>query len=368
VREGVENDLGFDPVLVMESTSGSKSNFGGDGGDGEEGRMVMVEASMSASGLVSVSVVVAAREEAEADAGAADEGATAAGEGVLRARPKVDSQPDADEGADVLPLVVEVVGGGETTVDVTAGAGSGAGAAGTGAWEGVSFVFTGRIVSVVVEGRIVSSVEEAMMIAGAGDGAGAVDVGVGVGTSVGMGFSSCVEFVMPSAFAACSSPLLAISSSIAFAATSSAASCAGVLETAAPPSVVDVTGRGGTGGISGNPSIALARGAPCSGCANTTLTAGGGGAALAPDAPLSVAKDLQEGCRLTVRTLEGSLGSWGSLILEEDERALEDDRVGRRLDCEERRAEVVEDVDDVFNGLGVDVDVDGGWFVDMMDS
>jgi hypothetical protein len=310
VREGVENDLGFDPVLVMESTSGSKSNFEVDGGDGEEGRMVIVEASMSASGLVSVSVVVAAREEAEADAGAADEGAAAAGEGVLRARPKVDSQPDADEGADVLPLVVEVGGGGgETTVDVTACAGSGAGVTGTVAWEEVTFVFTGRIVSVVVEGRIVSSVEEAMMIAGAGDGAGAVDVGVGVGTSVGMGFSSCVEFVMPSAFAACSSPFLAISSSIAFAATSSAASCAGVLETAAPPSVVDVTGRGGTGGISGNPSIALARGAPCSGCANTTLTAGGGGAALAPDAPLSVAKDLQEGWRLTVLTLEGLLGS-----------------------------------------------------------
>jgi hypothetical protein len=46
--------------------------------------------------------------------------------------------------------------------------------------------------------------------------------------------------------------------------------------------------------------------------------------------------------------------------LEVDERALEDDRVGRRLDCEERRAEVVEDVDDVFGGLGVNVDVDGG--------
>jgi hypothetical protein len=310
VREGVEKDLGFDPVLVMESTSGSKSNFEVDRGDGEDGRMVMVEASMSASKLVSVSVVVAAREEAEADAGAADEGAAAAaGGGVLRARPKVDSQPDADEGADVLPLVVEIGGGGETTVDVTACAGSGAGVAGTVAWEEVTFVFTGRIVSVVVEGRIVSSVEEAMMIAGAGDGAWAVDVGVGVGTGVGMGFSSCVEFVMPSAFAACSSPLLAISSSIAFAATSSAASCSGVLETAAPLSVVDVTGRGGTGGISGNPSIALARGAPCSGCANTTLTAGGGGAALAPDAPLSVAKDLQEGWRLTVLTLEGSLGS-----------------------------------------------------------
>jgi hypothetical protein len=56
--------------------------------------------------------------------------------------------------------------------------------------------------------------------------------------------------------------------------------------------------------------------------------------------------------------------------LEVDERALEDDRVGRRLDCEERRAEVVvdDDVDDVFNGLGVDVDVDGGLFVDMMGS
>jgi hypothetical protein len=197
------------------------------------------------------------------------------------------------------------------------------------------------------------------MIAGAGEGAWAVDVGVGVSAGVVMGFSSCVGFVMTSAFAACSSPLLAISSSIAFAATSSAASCAGVLEAAVPPSVVDTAGRvgkGGTGGISGNPSIALASGAPCSGCANTTLTAGGGGAALAPDAPLSVANDRHEGCRLTVLTLAGSLGSLGSLRLEEDERALEEDRVGRRLECEERRAEVDEDVDDILSGLGVDVE------------
>jgi hypothetical protein len=127
VREGVENDLGFDPVLVMERTSGSRSNFEVDGGDGEDGRMVMVEASISASGWGSVSeVVVAAREEAEAEAGATGDGAAAAGEGVLRARPKVDSQPDVDEVLDGLPLVMEAEGG-ETTVDVAADAGSGLG-------------------------------------------------------------------------------------------------------------------------------------------------------------------------------------------------------------------------------------------------
>jgi hypothetical protein len=44
--------------------------------------------------------------------------------------------------------------------------------------------------------------------------------------------------------------------------------------------------------------------------------------------------------------------------LDEDEPALEEDRVGRRLECEERRAKVDEDVDEDFGGF--EVEVDGG--------